>query len=93
MNASTTEIASMPFGTVSLSQSMFLTKWEVEKVTKGVRETRVKRKDKVTLQIADRSQKDPEEVLNTTSIKLRLMVLKSSSELQQPVDLLIILHL
>jgi len=87
------EIVLIPFGTVSLNQSMCQIKWEVEKVTKVVREMRVKRKERVTLQIVDLNQKVPVEEVNTMSIKQQLMELRLSLERPQQVDLLTILHL
>jgi len=81
------EIALILSGTVSLNQSMCQIKWEVEKVTKVVREMKAKRKEQVTLQIVDLNQKVPVEEVNTMSIKQQLMELRLSLERPQLVDL------
>lgn len=81
------EIALIRYGTVSLNQSMCQIKWEVEKVTKVVREMKAKRKEQVTLQIVDLNQKAPVEEVNTMSIKQQLMESRLSLERPQQVDL------
>jgi hypothetical protein len=81
------EIALIPSGTVSLNQSMCQIKWEVEKATKVVREMKAKRKEQITLQIVDLTQKALEEEVNTMSIKQQLMELRLSLERPQLVDL------